>query len=142
MPNQSCSHTNFETSFPNTYWVEIAAPSASTAYLHCIDVTSSKFSHAATCVVWVSPTCRVIQSEEQSLDHVTFSGVFSINPHTPRRWNLAWLVLENPCQAQFRLEIEIPPAWACCARHNENPITIALILYNLVRSLTRLRRRL
>src|ERR1700733_2368758 len=67
---------------------------------------------------------------------------FLITPHTPRRWNLAWLVLENPCHAQFRLEIEIAPAWACCARHNENPITIVLILYNLVRSLTRLRRRL
>src|SRR5277367_2383656 len=91
MPNQSCSHTNFETSFPNTYWVEIAAPSASTTYLRCIDVTSSKFSHAATCVVWVPPTCTVIQSEEQSLDHVTSLGVFSITPHTPRRWNLAWL---------------------------------------------------
>src|ERR1700689_4069774 len=107
MPNQSCSHTYFEKSSPNTYWVEIAAPPASTAYLHCIDATSSKFSHAATCSVWVPPTCRVIQSEEQSTDQVTFSGVFLITPHTPRRWNLAWLVRENPCHAQFRLEIEI-----------------------------------
>src|SRR6478752_1894308 len=143
MPIPSCSHTNFENgSFPNAKFpMPNIVPSASTIYLHCTATTSSNFIHATTCRNWLLHTCRVIHSSEHALGTFVGLSILSITPATPRRWILAWLVLDNPCQAQFRLEIVTSPAWACCARHNENTIAMVL-MYNLVRSLTHLRRRL
>src|ERR1700724_1571038 len=121
-------------SFPITQLVERKPPSGSTTYSHS-SFMPRIHANVSTCSVWVLPTCRVIQSEEHFLESLGIPSLPGTAHVVPRRWNLAWLVLDNPCQAQFRLEIEIAPAWACCARHNENPITIVLILYNLVRSL-------